>query len=180
MKKIIFLIAFIAISATSIGQVFPISPVPQHTAFSRGTYGTIQPYGYLAGNICSIITNTVTPVAVGSFDTLKNVDTGFVQFALNNSYDLLFDLQYNNLTGTAGGTAILQGSIDNASWHTLTGNTTYCSGCAGASGTVSGTGTTHYQWYLPQDATSYPYYQIRTIQSGTCTATYTGTVGYKY
>jgi hypothetical protein len=183
MKKIkIVLIALLGLIAlSSQAQVFNAKP---STAAQIGTpggpFGTIQQWATINGAICAVITNTVTPVATGKLDTLTNVDTGYVQWTVNNRWDMLFDFYVTKISGTVAGTSLLQGSIDNATWNTLTGNTTALAGGQGASCTVTNTtGTKHYQWFLPAGSVIYPYYQIQTITSGTMTASYGGTVGYK-
>ncbi len=174
-KIIAALICLISYSVTA--QTFNSKSQPANAITPTSVYGH-QPYNYLTGTICAIVTGTVTPVATGKRDTLTNTDTGYVQFSMGGGYDLLFDFAVTKISGTVAGTSLLQGSIDNATWHTLTGNTTYCAGCQGASATVTDA-SAHYQWYIPNNGTNYPYYQIRTITSGTMTATYSSTLGYK-
>ncbi len=178
MKRLLFLLAILPMFCGA--QVFNSKSEPQNPLTPTSVYGK-TPVNYLTGNICAVIANTVTPVASGKLDTLSGVDTGYVQFTLNNKFDLLFDFAVTKISGTVAGTSLLQGSLDNATWFTITGSTTYCASCQGASATVTNTtGTKHYQWSLPAAATAYPYYQIQTITSGTMTASYTGTVTYKY
>ena len=166
MKRIIFLLAFIALGITSsFGQ-------------ARGTYGTIQPYNSLTGTLYGIHSGTVTAV---STDTLTDVDTGYVRVTFANNYDMVFDFVVTKLSGTVGGTALLQGTIDGVNWHTITGATDFCAGCQGASATITNTaGSKHYQWIVPVNALPYPTYQVQIISSGTMTATYSMSAGYKY
>lgn len=180
--RIILLAALIAVSGQIQGQTFNTKSKPNEVVTARGNYGTYAPFSYQTGTICAVISNTVTPVATGKLDTLTNADSGYVQFTNNSNYDFLFDLAVTKISGTVGSTAVLQGSLDNATWFTLTGNTTYCATCQGASATITNTaGTKHYQWYIPHSSTNYPYYQIFCgATSGTYTASYTGTLNYKY
>ena len=179
MKKILIIIAILGFIMPTYAQVFNTKSEPTNILNATGPYGH-QAVNYSTGTICAVVNNTVTPVASGKKDTLSNTDTGYVQFTLQSGYDFLFDFAVTKITGTVAGTSLLQGSIDNATWHTLTGNTTYCADCQGASCTVTNTaGTKHYQWYIPGHVTNYPYYQIQTITSGTCTASYSGTATYK-
>lgn len=179
MKQLIAILALLAIGITSNGQVFTTKATPVNAVQPTSYYGN-QSTNYYTGTICAVVANTVTPVSSGKKDTLTNVDTGFVQFVVNPSYNLLFDYTVTKISGTVAGTALLQGSLDNATWFTITGNTTYCAGCQGASATVTNTaGTKHYQWFIPNTATNYPYYQIQVITSGTMTATYAATAVYK-
>lgn len=188
MKKLLF-ICSILISATTFAQVFNPSNVPANTtgAGTRGTYGNYQAFNYATGTNCTIVTGTVTPVSRP--DTLKSpvvvttgygTDSGYSQVQMNSRLATMFDFSVTRLTGTLAGAAVLQGSIDNATWYTLTGNTATCASCIGASATLSGTGTTHYTWMLAPDDQTFPYYQVRAITSGTCTATFALKAGYKY
>jgi len=179
MKQLILILAVVATCFNSIGQTFNTKTTPTNAIQPTAYYGN-QSLNYYTGNICAVVANTVTPVASGKKDTLTNVDTGFVQFAVNPSYNLLFDYTVTKISGTVAGTALLQGSLDNATWFTITGNTTYCATSQGASATITNTaGTKHYQWFIPTTATNYPFYQIQLITSGTMTATYAATAAYK-
>lgn len=168
---------------TGYSQTFntkPLIALP-NLSTARGTYGTYVGIGYVPANNCTIVTGTVTPVASGHADTLFSpatgivgygTDTGYAQLVYRSKVDKTFDFTVTAISGTLAGTAILQGSYDNTVWYTLTGNTTYCTTCKGASATLSGSGTTDYQWYIPDNAENYPYHQVRAILSGTCTATF--------
>lgn len=189
MKKAIVLILLATLSVVSQAQTFIAQTKPNNknaVTATRGAMGTYQSFNYQSGQICAVISNTVTPVASGKLDTLTNADSGYVQFyncnIVNNNLDMMFDFAVTKISGTVASTAVLQGSLDNQTWNTITGNTTYCAGCVGASATITNTaGTKHYQWYLPHSATNYPFYQIFTgATSGTYTASYTGTVNTKY
>lgn len=184
MKKILLIIAILGFILPASAQTFNGKSAPANSIGGQNAVGH-QGFNYLTGNICGIVSGTVTPIATGKLDTLNKgggtIDTGYVQFTVNGCYNTLFDLAAKKISGTAGGTAILQGSTDNSTWYTLTGVTTYCASCSGASATVTNTaGTTHYQWFLPKDATNYPFYQIRYITTDTSgKSTYTATAGYK-
>ena len=186
MKKLCFLLALIAVTFGATAQTFNSLPkIPaSFSSPARGNYGTIVPIGYVQGTQCTIVTGTVTPVSGSHPDTLKapttgiigyGTDSGYVQFAYHNKVDKTFELLVSTLTGTLAGTAVLQGSFDNATWYTITGNTTYCASCKGASATLSGAGTSNYQWYVPDVAENYPYHQVAVYMTGTCTATYSVT-----
>ena len=180
MKKIISILAILACFGAN-AQVFPPQPTPAAGSVTRGGYGTYTSIGYASSGILStIVSGTVTPV---STDTLKspainstgnNTDTGYISFSCSSIENKTFDVWFQVLSGTLSGAAVLQGSIDGLIWNTITGSTTYCSGCIGASATVTGAGTTHYQWYVPTTAENYKYHQVRAILSGTCTATFGG------
>lgn len=190
MKKILFLLALIATFSAG-AQTFntlPYNPI-QFPAPARGNYGTYVGIGYVPGTICTIVLGTVTPITSGVVDTLVSpavsyggykTDSGYAQFVYHSRVDKTFDLSVTALTGTLAGTAILQGSYDNATWYTITGVTTYCASCKGASATLSGSGTTHYQWNVPEYAENYTYHQILPILSGTCTATFSAKMNVSY
>ena len=180
LKSILFLCALaLLVSATTHAQpVFVAQPVPSNpgpAAASRGNYGTIQFYTYTQASIWYLYLDTLRLGSYPTNDTGKTAgssDTLYFQWSNNLNVNHMFDLAVTNLTGTQAGTAILQGSLDNATWNTITGNTTYCTTCTGASATISGSGTTHYKWDIPANTTPFPYWQVRVIQTGTCTATY--------
>lgn len=185
MKNIkVVLIALLGfISRSGSAQTFnaKTSTAPQTNA-AFGSYGH-TPWATQQGIICAVISNTVTPISK-PLDTLWSslaVDTGYVQFTNPNSFNRLFDFSVTKISGTCGGTILLQGSIDNATWHTLTGNTTYCTGCGGASITATNmAGTVHYQFFIPKDAENYPYMQCRYITTDTSGhQTYNGVMGYQ-
>jgi hypothetical protein len=121
-----------------------------------------------------------------SADTLANGDTGYVFIWVGNGYDLSFELLTTTLTGTVATTSnILYGYNNNGSKLTaaqvptvtaqaITGVTSTCAGCVGASSTTVPGASKKYTWQLPKSSGSmYDNYFIRTIQTGTCTATYT-------
>ncbi len=190
MKNIKILSVLLLCGSICSGQTFTSKAQPQlQIGTTRGNYGTYQPYSYITGNHSTIVTGTVTPVASGHNDTLVvpatsitgyGTDSGYAQFYIPSALNFVFDLAVTAISGTLAGTSLLQGSIDNATWHTITGNTTYCTDCKGASATLTGAGTTHYQWVVPAEFSNYPYWQVRSITTGTSTATYTVTAGYKY
>lgn len=190
MKFIKILSVLLMFSAGISAQTFNAKAQPQlQVGTTRGNFGTYQPYSYILGNHFTLVTNTVTPVASGHNDTLVipvtsatgyGTDTGYAQFYLPSALAILVDLGVTSISGTLAGTSLLQCSIDNKTWHTITGNTTYCTDCKGASATLTGSGETHYQWAVPSDFVWHPYWQVRSILSGTATATYTVTAGYKY
>jgi len=188
MKKIIVtILALLAMGISTNAQTFPAQTLTKNSSATRGGInagGTYLSIGYATGQNYTIVTGTVTPASASHPDTLfvpttgisgYGTDTGYVFYSFSSNVNKTYDLQVNSVSGTLAGTAILQGSTDGQGWHTLTGNTTYCTGCAGASATLTGSGTTHYQWYMPKDADNYQYHQIRAILSGTCTATFSGT-----
>jgi hypothetical protein len=190
-KIVSLLLMATIVSFTGFGQVFPAKTVPSNqSTTARGNYGTYSAIGYTTGQICTIASGTVTPMPSSrAADTLKSpvvnatgygTDTGYVQFSYSSKTDKLYDLKVTVISGTLAGTAVLQGSTDGVNWYTLTGITTYCSGCVGASASLSGAGTSDYQWSFIAGSDIYPYHQIRAITSGTCTATFTASQGTAY
>lgn len=183
MKKLIMIMLFGLTSLVGYSQTFPAKTTGSIGSVTRGTYGTYASIGYINPvTIATIVSGTVTPTTRP--DTLKSpvvvttgygTDTGYIQFSCSSVMNKTFELQMTVLTGTLAGAAVLLGSKDGQIWNAITGNTTYCAGCIGASASLSGAGTTAYQWYVPATAENYPYHQIRVITSGTCTATFTGT-----
>lgn len=141
---------------------------------AQPTYKKGYPFAtFLAG--LDTLTTTGTP------------DTNYIQFTLGNCYNRVFDLSVVSLTGTLAGNAVLMGSTsqpmptypNDPSWKVLTGKVTVCAGCVAASATLTGSGTTTYQWHVDNNGDDYNSYQIRSIITGTCTATNTGGMGYK-
>ena len=183
MKRIVFLFMLIITSAMSYGQVFTAKATPHSTSVTRGNFGTYQSYNTMQGTLAYIYLDTVYTETQGVNDTLTSSgtsDTGYVQFSLNSNVNRMFDLGYKSLSGTAAGTAVLQGSLDNSNWNTISGNVAYCN-CISHAATISGDGiTTHYTWDIPAGFSVFPYYQIRVIQTGTCTATFSGTLNSSY
>lgn len=121
------------------------------------------------------------------YDTLTDVDTGYLQFSTPNGGSIVASLTMTKLTGTQAGTAVLMGSNlqsmpspTDASWRIITGSVVYVAGGWGASATVTGTGTTYYQCHLPAVGNDFANYQVRIITSGTVTTVYSMNVGNKY
>lgn len=165
MKKIIAFIALMMISGAAMSQ-------------TRGTYGTFQPWATQAGTLYKA---NGTAVASGKLDTLSNTDTGYARFTFNANYSFLFTFNVTKISGTVGGALQLQASTDGTNWQSVIGDTASCITCIGATGTVTNTaGTKGYTWVVPQDKMAFPYWQVRIISTGTMTASYTGSAGYKY
>jgi hypothetical protein len=165
MKKIAVFLAFIAFASVSFAQ-------------SRGTFGTIQTFTQQPVALYSVSVGVLTPITV--VDTFT-IDTTVGQFTFNGNYDIGVDVAITKISGTVGGTLLLQGSYDNSTWYAITGNTTYCASCIGASATITNTaGTKHYVWDVPHSAVNFKYYQVTAIPTGTMSATFNPNVYYKY
>ncbi len=118
-------------------------------------------------------------------DTLVNGDTGYTYIFVGQGFNMSFDLLTTTVSGTVASTSnILYGVNNNglpltpaqvltADIHAITGNTTYCATCIGASSTTVPGASKHYVWQVPTNAGAlFDNYIIRTIQTGTATATY--------
>lgn len=141
----------------------------------------------------------VTPAGVAkAADTLvgagaANSDTGITFIWVGEKNSLAFELTVTTLTGTIASTSnILYGYNNNGVKLTasqaaalvvagtakaITGNTTYCAGCVGASSTTVPGATLKYTWQVPANAGAlYDNYFIAAKQTGTFTATYSSKV----
>lgn len=167
MKKIVSIMALVAVTCAASAQS------------GRGIYGTVTPWKYQSGTIYNQVAGVPTPITAGKLDTLINSDTGYVYITFSNQYDFLFDFGLKPISGTTAGFGYLQGSADNTTWHTIKGDTSKCSDCVGAFATLGNTAKT-FEWNLPVHSVCYPYYRVQAITTGTCTASYTGSTGYKY
>ena len=142
MKKLITILAIIATVSAN--------------AQSRGTYGTLQPYTQLTA---TLFNNSLTQVTA---DTLKGVDTSYAYFKFNNPYRVLFDMTLTQKADSVSGTVILQGSDDNSTWQSITGITTICTTCSGASATLTkATGINHATFDVGQ--TVFNYWRMRVV-----------------
>lgn len=166
MKKIIFLLCIMSVFITTNAQTFNSKTSPNTSTVTRGSYGTYQSIGYTAATMCTITTNTVTATTSPLALPHGKIDTGYAQWTIGNNLNRTFDFLVTKTSGTVAGTLLLQGSNDNATWFTLTGVTTYCATCQGASATV-GNATTHYMFFLPANAMNFPFMQGRLITSDT-------------
>lgn len=151
---------------------------------NRGTYGTMQGYTPLT----MLCYNAAGTAKTANKDTLSNVDTGYVYIDDNANFDLTFNVLVSRITGTIDSTnCVLQACVGTshgltADWRAVTGNTTYCATCIGASAAVGTPGNTkNYIWQIPHSVGSqFTHYRIRVITTGTQTSTYLGTVTVGY
>lgn len=182
MKQLIFLL--------SLTCIFALNAEAQTSPVNRGTYGTQSDY----------FGTTMHPItaqgAVGA--TLTNGDTGFVYIWVGQGYAKAFDLLMTTNTGTVASTSnILYGVNNNGApltaaqvatvtttgitAYAITGNTTYCAGCVGASSTTVPGTAKHYVWQVPNNAgAQFDNFIIRTIQTGTATATFSAKITTQY
>ena len=159
----LFLVSGIGVQNKASAQAFASYG---HTFASYRSYTTIGHYPFT--------------VRLNGYDTLTATDTGWVQWSMPNVYLQCTDLSVKRLSGTVAGTAVLYGcnsatmpSPISGLWQAITANTTYCTGCVGASATITGTGTTLYEWHVPEIACDYNQFQIRVISTGSNTFTFT-------
>ena len=104
-------------------------------------------------------------------DTTVNTDTSYLVTGLITSYsDLEFNIVNTKLTGTSGGTIIVQGSPDNSNWYTMVNDKTQSL----INDTTTVSNTTRFQFVVKTHP--YQYYRIRYISSGTQTSVMTGLV----
>ena|ERR1035437_6035933 len=170
--KILAVFALFALTDTAQAQV-------------RGTFGTYT--GFTQSTMSSWYSDGTA--AKVNKDTLTGTDTGYVWISVTNNEDLQFDMLTTVITGTVSATSlVLYGNNDSAeltgtNWQAITGSVVYCASCIGATSTTTpaaGPGTKHYIWYIPHSGVLFRHYMIRLIQGGTYTATYQGTVTYRY
>ena len=110
-------------------------------------------------------------------DTLSAADTSYLFFASNNTWDYQIRFVSTKVSGYVRYNAVLQGTPDTtgtkagtATWYTITGETAQCSGCAGASYSVTNaSGAT--TWVLPNNRMNF--YRIRVINDTSAVGTST-------
>lgn len=114
-------------------------------------------------------------------DTLRGVDTTYATWGFGKTYFGTFTLvitpySYDSTTGTA----ILQASDDNVTWQSITGLTSICTSCVGASKTITNAkGTNKYTWSVGQ--LTFAYWRIRLVGSrSTDTTVVTSYATYSY
>ena len=172
MKKILIIAALFLTCGTSFAQNV-VGGYGHQPTLQRSTT-SMNPEGVLRSQ------STYTMTATAASDTV------YTQWQNPNSYYQVADLFMTTQSGTLAGTGVMYGS--NAStmpvptsktWQALTGVTTYCSGCVGASATITGASTTQYTWHMPEIGSDYQFYQIRAIVTPTCSATFSTRVTYK-
>lgn len=128
-----------------------------------------------------------TVVAASSNDTLvgagsRNVDTGYAwAFVRDPKKTMTMDVLVTQLTGSITTTShIVYGCYDTGSalltadWEPITGLTTYCAACIGASSTTVPGTSKHYKTVMPANTHNYNFIMARAIHTGTFTATYSG------
>ena len=144
------------------------------SSYTQSTMHTVTPQGVVKGT---------------GVDTLVNGDTGYVYIWAGQAYDQAFHLITTTVSGTVattsnilygynnGGNKLTAAQIPTVVATAITGNTTYCAGCVGASSTTVPGASKEYIWQIPKSCGAlFDNYFIRTIQTGTATATYTGTI----
>lgn len=161
MKKFIAIVAFIALGTIAA------------TAQVRGVYGTIQQTTALPVSYKNAAGTTV------ALDTLVSADTGYIWLGqISNNLNLNINALITQVTGTVAATAILQAS-DNSAFtypYTITGTTTQCASCVGASATITAAGNN--KWIVPESPLQY--YRVRIIKTDTGKAAYTGSAYMKW
>ena len=100
-------------------------------------------------------------------DTLSAADTTYLFFASAGTWDYQLKYKTVKVSGYVRSTAVLQGTSDTtgtgagtATWYSITGETSQCSGCASTSYTATNAdGTT--TWILPTNRMNF--YRLRVI-----------------
>lgn len=177
MKKLFAILCASAILTSSIATTSnaQVNSQTGHTNFNQRQATCKAGYPYTVTNM--------------GFDTLVSVgtsDTGYIQFQMPYKMNKVFDLFVTSLTGTLAATAVVMSSSAQSmpspvstTWKVMTGAITTCTTCIGSTATVSGAATTNYQWQFPDNADMCQNFQVRVITTGTCTGTYTSTLGVK-
>lgn len=119
--------------------------------------------------------STQTLRVAAAEDTLTNVDTAYLLATISGIYDLNFKLTITKISGTVGGTALLQGSPDNSNWFTINSTAQDFAASQFQSSATVTNGTADYWWNVPATNHVYRYYRIRVITSGTQSCAPTGT-----
>lgn len=116
-----------------------------------------------------------------SYDTTTNADTTYlVAGALTGYYDVVLHWINTQLSGTSGGTVIVQGSMVGGNtflsdWYTSKNSwTTIYTGAVGLTDTTTVSGTTRGEFKI--SANNWKYIRLRYISSGTQTSTLRGTL----
>lgn len=112
-------------------------------------------------------------------DTTANVDTTYLTFKSSGVYNYHFKATVTKISGTVGGSAILQGSPDNSRWYTLNNAVSGIDSNAYVyANTATLTNATNtYDWFYGGTSVfNFPYFRIRFIMSGTQSSVPTGIV----
>ena len=163
MKKIIAILAILAVTIPAFSQ-----------SQINTDYGTIYNNSFVAK----------------SADTLKGVDTTYIYFSASVPYWLHFDLTTVQKADSLSGTAVLQARDDqngtgwltygSAYWNSITGVTSVCTTCIGATKTYTvATGTTVSTWDVGKG--NFQYWRLRIVGTrSTDTTAVTGQMRYGY
>jgi hypothetical protein len=156
MKKILFLVALVA-GVNVYAQ--PITPsITEMQSFAM----TITNAAGTAGRD--------TTVAGGA-------DTTFLKFTMNGATDFIASATFTKISGTVGGSALFQGSVNNSTWYTLKSDESQLiSGQFTEDTATLANATTTYVWNYPNH--EFKYYRIRFITTDGAAAP-TGTVYYR-
>jgi hypothetical protein len=134
MKYALFLIA-IVLSVTTYAQLPTTRQYPSNTQLVQ-RIGT-QPYTAVTPTYYH---GSGTNAVVGK-DTLTGVDTIELFWNFNNPYNTKFVVNVTPVTSTISGTIYFFCSPNGVDWYSVTGLTTVCTGCIGASQTLTSVST---------------------------------------
>lgn len=127
----------------------------------RGTFGTYQA---TTASTASIKNAAGTVV---SNDTLKGADTSSVNWTFSTRYAVTFAVTLNTVTDSITATSYLQCSSNGTTWQSVTGKTSSCTTCIGASkSTTDAYGSNTYSWCVdPDDVGKFQYWRIITYST---------------
>lgn len=113
----------------------------------------------------------------------RNRDTGYVWvWSPDNKKTKTIDVYVTQLSGSITATSMkLQGAVDttggflSCEWRDLTGVTSLCADCIGASSTTVPGASKHYKWIMLPNTNNFSALRVVGDHTGTFTATYLGT-----
>ncbi len=117
-----------------------------------------------------IVRNAAGTIITSRHDTMVNHDTTYLYFSKHYAYYCGFVFTNTKVSGTVVGTAVLQGTNDsvNGPWETITGVTSLCSTCVGASLTLTDATNTK-TWMTGPETFICERIRVITTDSGTST-----------
>jgi len=101
---------------------------------------------------------------------LSGIDTSYISWTNSLPFYSTFNIKTVQVADSFSGVATLQASFDGWTWQTLTGETTVCTSCLGASKTYTlQRGTTINTWNI--GLTTFPKYRIKIYSTRTTDTT---------
>jgi hypothetical protein len=160
MKKILFLSALTSLITLSAFAQVPTSATfpPNQLLIQRlntQNYTQLTPTYYHGAGTNAIV----------GHDTLMGVDTIAMFWQFGAPYNLKLSIKTNVLTDSLVGHIYAFASEDNVTWQAVTGITTVCTTCVGASQTLSATTGVH-RYVYDLGNTNFPYWRVWVTSSG--------------